>query len=292
MHAEDDDLVMHMYERLAREGRTSFHHMAEVHSTLSEDLAFRRVLRLAEHVDGAAVYMVHVSAAEGVQAIAECRAKGLPVYGETLHHYASYTSADYKRPYGQIYHTYPSLKGERDCMALWAGMANGSIGSIATDGICTPLQVKLQGDRIDDVTGGNAGVEPRLGIMYSECVGRRGFSLERFVDLTSANAARVFGLYPRKGAIAVGSDADITIIDCAVDRILTRDDLHETDYSPWAGWHITGWPVTTILRGKIAVDGEVRGRAGRRQAFGAARILIWSVPLQSTAAAARYPLGL
>jgi dihydropyrimidinase len=91
--------------------------------------------------------------------------------------------------------------------------------------------------------------------MYSECVGRRGFSLERFVDLTSANAARVFGLYPRKGAIAVGSDADITIIDRSVDRILTRDDLHETDYSPWEGWRITGWPVTTILRGKVAVDG-------------------------------------
>jgi len=91
--------------------------------------------------------------------------------------------------------------------------------------------------------------------MYTECVTRRGFSLERFVDLTSANAARVFGLYPRKGAIAVGSDADITIIDPSIDRILTREDLHETDYSPWEGWHITGWPVTTILRGKLAVDG-------------------------------------
>ena len=255
VHAEDDDLVMHMYERLTREGRTSFHHMAEVHSALSEDLAFRRVLRLAEHVEGAAVYMVHVSAAEGVQAIAEARGKGLPVYGETLHHYASYTSEDYKRPNGQIYHTYPSLKGQTDCLALWDGMARGTIGSVATDGICTPLQVKLQGDRIDDVTGGNAGVEPRLGIMYTECVTRRGFSLERFVDLTSANAARVFGLYPRKGAIAVGSDADITIIDPSIDRILTREDLHETDYSPWEGWHITGWPVTTILRGKLAVDG-------------------------------------
>ena len=258
VHAEDNDLVMHMYDRLAREGRTSFHHMAEVHSTLSEDLAFRRVLRLARargrHRG------VHGPRERGRRRAGyrRSRAKGLPVYGETLHHYASYTSADYQRPQGQIYHTYPSLKGERDCIALWEGMANGSIGTVATDGICTPLQVKLQGDRIDDVTGGNAGVEPRLGIMYSECV-RRGFSLERFVDLTSANAARVFGLYPRKGAIAVGSDADITIVDGSVDRILTRDDLHETDYSPWEGWHITGWPVTTILRGQIAVDaGELR----------------------------------
>jgi dihydropyrimidinase len=254
VHAEDDDLVMHMYERLKREGRTSFHYLPEVHSSLSEDLAFRRVLRLAEHVEGAAVYMVHVSAAEGVQAIAEARGRGRPVYGETLHHYASYTSEDYKRPNGQIYHTYPSLKGAADCAALWDGMARGTIGSVATDGICTPLQVKLQGERIDDVTGGNAGVEPRLGIMYTECVARRGFPLERYVDLTSTNAARIFGLYPRKGAIAVGSDADLTIIDPAIDRILTREDLHETDYSPWEGWHVTGWPITTILRGKIAVD--------------------------------------
>jgi dihydropyrimidinase len=267
VHAEDDDLVMHMYERLTREGRTSFHHMPEVHSSLSEDLAFRRVLRLAEHVEGAAVYMVHVSAAEGVQAIAEARAKGRPVYGETLHHYASYTSEDYKRPNGQIYHTYPSLKGHADCAALWDGMGHGTIGSVATDGICTPLQVKLQGDRIDDVTGGNAGVEPRLGIMYSECVARRGFSLERFADLTSTNAARIFGLYPRKGAIAVGSDADLTIIDPAIDRILTREDLHETDYSPWEGWHVTGWPVATMLRGKIAVEQDellIDPRYGRR----------------------------
>jgi dihydropyrimidinase len=106
-----------------------------------------------------------------------------------------------------------------------------------------------------------------MGIMYSEAVARRGFPLERFVDLTSANAARVFGLYPRKGAIAVDSDADITILDRSVDRILTSADLHETDYSPWAGWHITGWPVTTILRGQVAVDGgelRVGPRYGRR----------------------------
>ena len=269
VHAEDDDLVMHMYDRLEREGRTHFHHLAEVHSTMSEDLAFRRVLRLAEHVPGAAVYMVHVSAAEGVAAVAEARGKGLPVYGETLHHYASYTSEDYKRPNGQIYHTYPSLKGAEDCRALWDGMARGNIVTVATDGICTPLQVKLQGERIDDVTGGNAGVEPRLGIMYTETVARRGFSLERFVDLTSANAARIFGMYPRKGAIAAGSDADLAILDPTLDKILTQDDLHETDYSPWEGWRIAGWPVATILRGRVVVErGEllVEPGYGRRLA--------------------------
>ena len=269
IHGEDDELVMHMYEKLTREGRVGFEHMAEVHSTLSEDLAFRRVIRLAEHVEGAALYMVHTSAADGVRAIAEARARGFPIYGETLHHYASYSSEAYRRTNGQIYHTYPSLKGEEDCAALWEGMATGTIGTVATDAICTPLQVKIQGSRIDDTTGGHAGVEPRMGIVYTEGVARRGFSLERFVDLTSANAARILGLYPRKGAIAPGSDADIAILDPSVDRVLRKEDLHETDYSPWEGWQVAGWPVLTILRGKVAVeDGRLLAEpnGGRRLA--------------------------
>ena len=114
IHAEDNDIVMHMYEKLFAENRTGFEHMAEVHNTLSEDLSFRRIIRLAENVEGMALYMMHVSAAAGVQAIAESRARGFPIYGETLHQYLLYTSEDYRRPNGQIYHTYPSLKTRRD----------------------------------------------------------------------------------------------------------------------------------------------------------------------------------
>ena len=254
IHAEDDDLVMHQYDKLSREERVGFENLAEVHSTLSEDLGFRRIIRLAEHVEGAALYMMHVSAATGVQAIAESRAKGFPIYGETLHQYALFTKDDYRRPNGQIYHTYPSLKGPEDHRALWGGMADGAIGSVATDELCTTLEVKTRGQRIDDCYGGNAGVEPRLGIIYTEAVARRGFSLQRFVDLTSAHAAKVFGLYPRKGALAIGSDADIAIIDPSIRRVLRKEDLHETDYSPWEGWDLAGWPVLTILRGKVVVE--------------------------------------
>ena len=253
IHSEDDDIVMYMYEKLAREGRVGFENLAEVHNTLSEDISFRRVIRLAELV-GAPLYMVHVSAASGVQAIAEARSRGVPIYGETLHQYANYSSDDYRRPNGQIYHTYPSLKSKDDNRALWEGMANGTISTVATDEVCTTLKVKTQGRRIDDTTGGNAGVEPRMAIVYVEGVVRRGFSLERFVNLTSANAARILGLYPRKGAIATGSDADLAIIDPTVKKTLRKEELHETDYSPWEGWEIEGWPTTTILRGKVVVE--------------------------------------
>ena len=263
IHAEDNDIVMHMYAKLIREGRVGFEHMAEVHNALSEDLSFRRVLRLAESVPGTALYMMHVSAATGVAAIAEARAKGLPIYGESLHQYMLHTADDYKLPNGQIYHTYPSLKSEDDRRALWAGTLNGAINCVATDELCCSLREKTLGKRIDDTTGGNSGVEPRLAVMYTEMVERRKYSLQSYVDLVSSNAAKIMGLYPRKGAIAVGSDGDIAILDPSRRGKVRKEDLHETDYTPWEGHDIFAWPVLTILRGKVVVEnGQFFGRLG------------------------------
>src|SRR5688572_2859724 len=208
IHAEDDDLVMYMYERLQREGKTDIQHMPLVHSVMSEDISFRRVLRLARYVEGAAVYFVHVSAGAGVEAIAEARGMGLAVYGETLHHYATFTAEAYLRPDGVLYHTYPSLKHEEDRQRLWTGLRNGTLSTVATDELCTPRAVKVRSRHVADATGGHVGVETRLPIIYTEGVSKRGMSPERFVAVTSTNAARVLGLYPRKGAIATGSDAD------------------------------------------------------------------------------------
>jgi len=255
IHAEDNDIVMHMYEKLIREDRTGFENLAEVHNTLSEDLSFNRVIRLAENVEGAALYMVHVSAATGAAAIAASRARGFPIYGETLHQYLLYNAEDYKRPGGQMFHTYPSLKFAEDQKALWAATRHGAIQAIATDEVCCPLKVKLQGRRIDDTTGGNSGVEPRLSLMYTHMVAKQGYSLGDFVGLVSSNAAKIMGLYPRKGALAVGSDADIVLLDPKRARVIRKEDLHETDYTPWEGHEVAAWPSMTILRGKIAVDG-------------------------------------
>jgi dihydropyrimidinase len=260
IHAEDDDIVRHMYEKLFRENRAGFEHMAEVHNALSEDLSFRRVIRLAENVEGMALYMMHVSAAPGVEAIAESRARGYPIYGETLHQYLLYTSEDYKKPNGQIYHTYPSLKSKRDQQGLWDGLQNGHLHCVGTDEVCCNLSVKVRGSRIDDTTGGNAGVEPRVAVMYTETVEKRGYPLEKFVDVVSTNAARILGLYPRKGAIAVGSDADIVVLDTTKRRTVRAQDLHEADYSPWEGKEVGAWPSLTVLRGKVIVaDGKFHG---------------------------------
>lgn len=262
VHSEDDEMVQYNYELARVEGRWDWHHMHEVHTNLSEEVSFRRVITLARR-ESAGLYLVHVSAAEGAEAVARARAEGQPVYGETLHNYLSFTAGNYREPDGMKYHTYPSLKSEMDRQRLWDGVLRGDLSTVATDHISTTYSQKTAGRTVADVTGGHNGIETRLGIVYTEGVGRRGMSLERFVDVTSANAARVLGFYPRKGAIAPGSDADIAIIDPTVKKRLSMADLHLVDYSIWEGWPLEGWPVTTILRGKVVVeDGKLLAQPG------------------------------
>jgi dihydropyrimidinase len=164
-----------------------------------------------------------------------------------------YTAEDYRRPNGQIFHTYPSLKFREDQAALWTATDHGAIQAVATDEICCPLKIKLQGRRIDDTTGGNAGVEPRVSLIYTETVEKRRRGLADFVGLVSSNAAKIMGLYPRKGALAVGSDADIVVLETRRRHIVRAAEMHEADYSPWEGRDLAAWPSTTMLRGKIVV---------------------------------------
>ncbi len=261
MHGEDNDIVMHMYDKLIREGRTGFEHMAEVHNAMSEDLSFRRVLGLGEE-------------RAGHRALLHARERGLGRRGDTrsararhagLRRIAAPVSDVHARritsgPNGQMYHTYPSLKAQADQDELWRGMTDGTLHTVATDEVCCSLQVKTMGKRIDDTTGGNVGVEPRVCLMYTEMVGRRGYSIEKFVDRVSSNAAKIMGLYPRKGALAAGSDADITVLDPARRTTITKEMLHESDYSPWEGHEVHVWPALTVLRGKVVVeDGKFLG---------------------------------
>jgi dihydropyrimidinase len=118
----------------------------------------------------------------------------------------------------------------------------------------------LQGRRIDDTTGGNAGVEPRLSLIYTEAVEKRGYGLSDFVGLVSTNAAKIMGLYPRKGALAIGSDADIVLLDARKRHVVHAAEMHEADYSPWEGRDLAAWPSLTMLRGKIVVEnGALKG---------------------------------
>ncbi|MGI8559410.1 MAG: amidohydrolase family protein [Solirubrobacteraceae bacterium] len=254
VHAEDDEIVQFNYEKFAAEGRSHERwNQHLIHTSLSERLSFWHTILLAEYLD-TAVYFVHVSARDGVDAIRQARSRGLPVFGETLSQYVCRTSKDYTAPRGLCHHTYPSLKSDEDQAALREALWDGSMATIATDEVPTTLEIKLSGSTVEDVVGGNVGAEARMGIIFTEGVSKGRISLERYVAITATNAARLFGLYPKKGVIAVGSDADIAIIDPSVKKALTAEDFHVGDYSPWEGWEVEGWPVTTILRGKTIVD--------------------------------------
>ncbi|HET7690851.1 MAG TPA: amidohydrolase family protein [Nocardioidaceae bacterium] len=251
IHAEDDDLVMHNYDQHFASGDTHFTHLPEVHTQLSEELAIRQVLRLGAEA-GVRLYIMHVSSELGVTAIREARAAGQDVHAETLHQYALFNRKNYHEEHGQIFHTWPSLQEASDNTALWEGMRDGSIETVATDGIVTTFEQKIRGARIDDLTGGSAGIEERMTVTYSAGL-KRGFSLEKLAELTSTNAARLLGMYPKKGVILPGSDADLVVLEPREPAPLCVEDLHQTDYSPWEGHEVSVWPVMTLLRGSVVI---------------------------------------
>ena len=257
IHAEDNDIVMHMYAKLIREGRVGFENMAEVHNTLSEDLSFRRVIRLAESVPGTALYMMHVSRrAPASRAIREARAQG---------------PADLRRDAAPVHavHGRGLQAAERADLshlsvaevARGPGGAVGAARSTARSTASPPTSCaarcseKLQGKRIDDTTGGNAGVEPRVALMYTEMVGSRGYSLRalRRPGLDQRRA-RSWASIRARARSRSGSDADIVRARPGARRKVRAADLHETDYTPWEGHEIRAWPGMTILRGKVMVE--------------------------------------
>ena len=207
---------------------------------------------------------MHVSAATGVEAIREARARGLPVYGETLHQYLMYTQEDYKRPNGQIYHTYPSLKSEAD-QARSCGQAPWTARSTPWPPTksAAPSTLKTHGKRIDDTTGGNVGVEPRVAIMYTEMVGRRGYSTRE------VRRPRLDQRREDHGALSA-QRRDRRRAPMPTSRCSTRpgarrsrkEMLHEQDYSPWEGHEVHAWPSLTVT--------ARQGGGGGRQVHGSA----------------------
>ena len=266
VHAEDDEIVMYNYLLAQQRGMWDWYNAHLIHSKEVEDVAFRDVIRIAEQ-NGAGMYFVHVTGSDGVNAVAAARSRGQAVYGEVLTLALSFNAFQYREPDGMKYHTYPSLKYPEDGTDLWSGLLGNNLTFTATDSSFTTYLDKTAGLNVQDMRGGNIGIEIRMGVNYTEAVVRRGMPLTQFANITATNAARLLGMYPQKGVIAPGSDADFAIIDPTIHKRLTMDDLHLRDYSPWEGWEIFGWPTTVILRGKVMVDnGQLLGTPddGRR----------------------------
>ena len=271
VHGEDEDLVRAGYEAAEREGRTALSEMPVVRSALAEEVAFRRTITLARHVDGAAVYFMHVTGRDGVAAITEARSRGQSVYGETLHNYLVFDASYYDRPDGPLYHTYPSLRSTSHRDAIADGLVLGDLSAVSTDGALGSRARKLEGRTLLDVRGGHAGVQARLAVAYTELVEKRGVSVEAFVQRTATAPARIFGLYPRKGAIVEGADADLVLLEPGR-RTLRAAELIEADYSVWDGYEASVHPRVVLLRGIVAVEHGALTAQSRGRLVGERRI--------------------
>ena len=265
-HGEDDELISYREDLFLSEGKGHFSNFNQVHTNLGEELAFHNLIRISQEV-GCPLYLVHVTGEGGIQELTFARREGLPVYAETLHDLCCFNIDDYRKPNGLIYHLGTGLRSRKDNEALWNALNSGTINTMATDEYTTPLRIKLKGDTIKTATGGHAGIETRGMITFSEGYKKGRLSLERFVQVFSSNSAKLMGIYPQKGAILPGSDADLVIWNPDGTRSISLSDLHhESDYSPWENWEVEGWPETTILHGKVIVEaGKLFGNPNEGQ---------------------------
>jgi dihydropyrimidinase len=270
VHCEDDCIINFCSRALNDQGLTDARHIAKARPNLAEEAATKRMLLLAER-SGCPLYVVHLSSREAMNAVRGARSNGQRAFGEVLHNYLVFTSDDYERPNGIVFNNYPPLKSAGDRQALWEGVEDGTVDAVASDDCAIPLAAKLAGKHIDDLAGGHNGVETRLMVLFSEGVAKRRISVNRFVELTSANPAKLFGLFPRKGVLAPGSDADLVLWDPMTTRTIRQAGLHSAcDYSIWDGFECTGLPVLTMAGGQVLVDHDKWvGPEGRGQFVGA-----------------------
>jgi dihydropyrimidinase len=258
LHCEDAASIAHATRQLVEHGHTTLRYFGASRPVVAEVVATQRAVAIAE-LTGAPVYVVHLSSARALEVCASARARGVPVYVETRPLYLYLTSDVFEASEPGRYVGQPPLREQSDIDALWAGLASGSIDTVCTDHAPWSLAAKL--DPSHDIQHLRPGVENLqllLPMLYSEGVRRGRLSLQKLVDLTSANAARLFGLYPRKGSLAIGSDADLVIFDPHLQRSVSADMLKSNaDYSVYEGWQVTGWPVVTIRRGEIVFQNDV-----------------------------------
>jgi dihydropyrimidinase len=267
VHAENDAIIKHLQNQCSADGKKAPKYHAITRPPIAEGEAIQRCLAMAE-VTGARVYVVHVSTALGVEAIRSARKRGVSAFGETCPQYLLLTDRELSRPgfEGAKFVCSPPLRSQPDNDRLWEGLKDDDLQTVGTDHC--PFFFKGQKDlgRNDfmHIPGGLPGIESRLALIHQFGVRAGRLSLKRWVEVCCTNPARLFGLYPLKGALEIGADADVVLFDPDKQVTLTRSILHEqVDYTPYEGFELRGYPVMTILRGRVIVEkGEFSGTPG------------------------------
>lgn len=263
IHCEDYAMISRATEQLIVSNRGSLQNYPESRPVVSEEVATERAISFAAFT-GAPIYVVHLSSSAALNACRRAQDSGLPVWVETRPLYLHLTKERFDEPDGAKYVGQPPLRSQSDVDDLWVGLRQGAIHTVCSDHAPWSLAAKLDPElSVALLRPGVENLETQLAMLYSEGVLRGLLTLEQFVNVTSTNAAKLFGLYPQKGCIAVGSDADITLFEPNRTETIGAPRHSNCDYSVFEGWEVTGWPVTTIRRGEVAyAEGTVLATPG------------------------------
>jgi dihydropyrimidinase len=265
IHCEDGPIILCTCRRLLALGRGDVAHWPESRPDYAEAAAVERAIAISRATD-APLYLVHISSRAALEACRRARADGVPVSVETRPLYLHLTSERLREPDGAKYVGAPPLRETADVRAAWNALYDGTVQTVCTDHAPWTLEQKL--DPSLDVTNARQGVadlDTALPMLFSAGVGSGRITIERFVELVATNPARLFGLYPRKGTIAVGADADLVVWDPELERPVEAAKLQSrAGYSVYEGERVRGWPIVTIARGEVLLeDGAISAAPGR-----------------------------
>jgi len=263
VHAENDAIINALTDAFGSQGKLDIDSLPQSRPPLCEAEAIARAALIAQHT-GVCLRIAHISSQLGLDTAQTARAAGGKIIAETCPQYLLLDEKAYAKPDGHLYAATPPLRTQTDCQALWKGLSTGAIDMVATDHCPFTRDQKRWTGSFLDLPYGLPGVETLLPLLLSDGVLQRRVSLERLVEVLSTGPAKALGIYPHKGAIAVGSDADLVLIDLAREWTITADALHmHTDFNPYEGRQILGRPVMTLSRGRIVfADNEFCGETG------------------------------
>jgi dihydropyrimidinase len=270
MHAENGSVIDVLVQQALDKGQTAPIYHALTRPSIAEGEATRRAIALAE-IAGAPIYIVHMTASEATDAVSEARARGLSVFGETCPQYLFLNQEHYNEPDfgGAKYVMSPPLRPRQHGERLWRALQTDQLSVVATDHcpFCMKEQKELGKDNFAKIPNGAPGVENRMQLLYHGGVAEKRFDIHRFVDITATAPAKIFGLFPRKGTIAPGSDADLVLFDPESEFTISVETQHmNCDYSAYEGMKVQGRIMKVFSRGEMIVDGDAwHGRAGRGQ---------------------------
>jgi dihydropyrimidinase len=267
MHAENGGAIDVIVQRALAEGKRAPKYHALTRPTTAEAEATSRAIALAE-MAGAPVYIVHLSCNDALEKVREARDRGLAAYAETCPQYLYLSLENMDAPgfEGAKYVFTPPLREKWNQEKLWQGLAKDTLQVVSTDHcpFCFKEQKELGRDDFTKIPNGGPGIENRMSLVFSGGVNGGRFSVNRFVQLVSTAPAKLFGLYPRKGTIAVGSDADIVVFDPNEEMVISAATHHmRVDYSMFEGLRVKGVAKVVLSRGRVIIEhGEFKGRAG------------------------------